>query len=139
MWARAIESCLKSLVHAFCVHDHHDEKELESIFAAVVPPGRKPPTITNQFAVRLEDRIESLHYSRPMLGAGCSLGVEPFQVFMGTGLWGCGTVGQTSRCFIVCSSPHSHVVCPSLLNPHFCIRAIPCNYGHDTKKLIFLC
>ena len=23
---------------------------------------------------------------------------------------------------MVCSSPHSHVVCPSLLNPHFCIR-----------------
>ena len=25
-------------------------------------------------------------------------------------------------CFMVCSSPHSHVVCPSSLNPHFCIR-----------------
>ena len=23
VWARAIESCLKSLVHAFCVHDHY--------------------------------------------------------------------------------------------------------------------
>ena len=23
---------------------------------------------------------------------------------------------------MVCSSPHSHVVCPSSLNPHFCIR-----------------
>ena len=31
-------------------------------------------------------------------------------------------MGQTSRCFIVCSSPHSHIVCPSSLNPHFCIR-----------------
>ena len=30
--------------------------------------------------------------------------------------------GQNSRCFMVCSSPHSHVVCPSSLNPHFCIR-----------------
>ena len=30
--------------------------------------------------------------------------------------------GQTSRCFMVCSSPHSYVVCPSSLNPHFCIR-----------------
>ena len=30
--------------------------------------------------------IESLHYSRPMLGAGSSLGVELFQVFMGTAL-----------------------------------------------------
>ena len=35
---------------------------------------------------------------------------------------GCGRMGQTSRCFMVCSSPHSHVVCPSSLNPHFCIR-----------------
>ena len=23
---------------------------------------------------------------------------------------------------MVCSSPHSHIVCPSSLNPHFCIR-----------------
>ena len=35
---------------------------------------------------------------------------------------GCGRMGQTSRCFMVCSSPHSHVVCPSSLNPRFCIR-----------------
>ena len=34
---------------------------------------------------------------------------------------GCGRMGQTSRCFMVCSFPHSHVVCPSSLNPHFCI------------------
>ena len=38
---------------------------------------------------------------------------------------GCGRMGQTSRCFMVCSSPHSHVVCPSSLNPHFCIRGLP--------------
>ena len=31
-------------------------------------------------------------------------------------------MGQTIRCFIVCASPHLHVVCPSSLNPHFCIR-----------------
>ena len=30
---------------------------------------------------------------------------------------GCG-----SMCFMGCSSPHWHVVCPSSLNPHFCIR-----------------
>ena len=34
--------------------------------------------------------LESLHYSRPMLGAGSSSGVE---LFKGTGLW------QTNRCF----------------------------------------
>ena len=32
-----------------------------------------------------------------------------------------GRMGQTSKCVIVCSSPHSHVVCPSSLNSHFCI------------------
>ena len=31
--------------------------------------------------------IESLHDSRPMLGAGSSSGVELCQVFVGTGLW----------------------------------------------------
>ena len=31
--------------------------------------------------------FESLHDSRPMLGAGSSSGVELFQVFMGTRLW----------------------------------------------------
>ena len=55
-------------------------------------------------------RLESLHDSRPVLGTVSSSGVELFQVFMGHG---CGRMGQTSRCFIVCSSPHSHVVCPS--------------------------
>ena len=33
-------------------------------------------------------------------------------------------MSQTSRCFIVCSSPHSHAVCPFSFNPHFCIRAL---------------
>ena len=35
---------------------------------------------------------------------------------------GCGRMGQTSRCFIVCSFPHSPVVCSSSLYPHFCTR-----------------
>ena len=34
--------------------------------------------------------LESLLYSRPILGAGPSLGVELFQVFMRTGLWQVG-------------------------------------------------
>ena len=44
---------------------------------------------------------------------------------------GCDRMGQTSGRFIVCSSPHSHVVCPSSLNLHFCIRDLhspsPCS------------
>ena len=64
--------------------------------------------------------IESLHDSRPLLGAGSCARVE----LSSRSSWvhGCGSMGQTSRCFIVCSSPHSHVVCPSSLNPRFCIR-----------------
>ena len=64
--------------------------------------------------------FESLHDSRPMLSAGSCSRVE----LSSRSSWvhGCGSMGQTSRCFVVCSSPHSHVVCPSSLNPRFCIR-----------------
>ena len=63
--------------------------------------------------------LESLHDSRPMLGAGSSSGLNSSS---SSWVQGCGRMGQTSRCFMICSSPHSHVVCPSSLNPHFCIR-----------------
>ena len=42
--------------------------------------------------------------------------------FRSSWVQGCGRMGQTCRCFIVCSSPHLHIVCPSSLNPHFCTR-----------------
>ncbi len=63
--------------------------------------------------------LESLRYSRPMLDVGSSSGMNPSR---STWVQGCGRMGQISMCFIVCSSPHSHAVCPSSLNPHFCIR-----------------
>ena len=63
--------------------------------------------------------FESLHDSRPMLGAGSSSGLTSSR---SSWVQGCGRIGHTSKCFIVCSSPHSHVVCPSSLNNHFCIR-----------------
>ena len=53
-----------------------------------------------------------------MLGAGSSSGLNSYRSSL---VQGCGRMGQTSRCFMVCSSPHSQVVCSSL-NPHFCIR-----------------
>ena len=37
---------------------------------------------------------------------------------------GCSRMGQTSRCFSVSSSPHSHAACPSSLYPHVCIKAL---------------
>ena len=54
-----------------------------------------------------------------LLGAGSSSGLKSAR---SSSVQGCGRMGQTSRCFMVCSSPHSHVGCPSSLNRHFCIR-----------------
>ena len=63
----------------------------------------------------------SSHYTTP---AQCWVQDLARVLYSSRSSWeqGCGGMGQTSRCFIVCSSPHSHVVCPSSLNPHFCIR-----------------
>ena len=62
---------------------------------------------------------ESLHDSRPMLGAGSCSGLNSSR---SSWVHGCGRMGQTSRCFMVCSSSHPYVVCPSSSNPHFCKR-----------------
>ena len=59
--------------------------------------------------------LESLHYFRPMLGAGSSSGMNSSR---SSWVRGCGRMGQTSMCFIVCSSPHSHAV------HHFTISAL---------------
>ena len=63
--------------------------------------------------------FESLHDSRPMLGAGSSSGVELFQVFMGTRLWQDGADQQVfhglfiptfARCLsILVESPFLHL------------------------------
>ena len=45
--------------------------------------------------------LESLHYSRPMLGAGSSSGVELFQVFMGTRLWQARADQQVFHCLFI--------------------------------------
>ena len=66
--------------------------------------------------------LESLHDSRPMLGAGSCSRVELSS--RSSRVHGCGRMGQTNRCFIVCSSPHSYAVCPSSLYPHFCVMAL---------------
>jgi len=54
-WALAVESCLRSLMHAFCVHDHHDEKELEKILKSVCFTGRVPVIITCPFQNKVYD------------------------------------------------------------------------------------
>ena len=48
--------------------------------------------------------LESLHYSRPRLDAGSSSGIyiyEPFQVFMGTGLWQDGADYHVFHCMFI--------------------------------------
>ena len=45
--------------------------------------------------------LESLHDSRPMVGAGSSSVAELFQVFMGTGLWKDAADQQVFRCLFI--------------------------------------
>ena len=61
--------------------------------------------------------FESPHDSRPMQDLARGLNSS-----RSSWVHGCGRIGQISRCFMVCSSPHLHVVRPSSLNLHFCIR-----------------
>ncbi|CAI9728495.1 maintenance of chromosomes 6-like isoform X2 [Octopus vulgaris] len=54
-WALAIEVCLKSLITAFCVHDHDDCSQLEKIFREVSPKSKPPSFIISQFQSHLYD------------------------------------------------------------------------------------
>ena len=45
--------------------------------------------------------LDSLHDSRPMLGAGSSSGVKLFQVLMGTGLWQDGADQHVFHCLFI--------------------------------------
>ncbi|XP_044146131.1 structural maintenance of chromosomes protein 6 [Bufo gargarizans] len=47
--ALAVESCLKSLLHAFCCDNHQDERMLQSIMSKVCPHGQRPQIIVNEF------------------------------------------------------------------------------------------
>ncbi|XP_078678756.1 structural maintenance of chromosomes protein 6-like [Branchiostoma floridae x Branchiostoma belcheri] len=53
--ALAVESCLKTLMFAFCANDHHDEKVLERIMRGVCPDGKRPPIIISRFHERPYD------------------------------------------------------------------------------------
>lgn len=58
-WAKAVEVCLGGLLHAFCVHNHHDERELEKIMCQVVPQNaRKPTVITSAHQVGFDQVIK---------------------------------------------------------------------------------
>ena len=46
-----MEGCLRSLIHCFVCHDHHDEKLLEQIFQQELGNRRRPAIITCPFRV----------------------------------------------------------------------------------------
>ena len=56
-----MEVCIGGLLHAFCVTDHHDERELEKIMSGVIPSNsRKPAIITSRFEVCVQKNQENM-------------------------------------------------------------------------------
>ncbi|NXY84808.1 SMC6 protein, partial [Alcedo cyanopectus] len=51
----AIESCLKSLVQAFCCDNHSDEKTLQQLMSKYYPRGFRPQIIVNKFQNKVYD------------------------------------------------------------------------------------
>lgn len=51
----AIESCLKSLVQAFCCDNHSDEGVLQQLMANHYPRGLRPSIIVNKFQDKVYD------------------------------------------------------------------------------------
>ncbi|XP_023662740.2 structural maintenance of chromosomes protein 6 isoform X1 [Paramormyrops kingsleyae] len=48
--AMAVESCLKTLMTAFCCDNYKDEKVLQSLMSRHFPQGRRPPIIVSEFS-----------------------------------------------------------------------------------------
>ncbi|XP_074009790.1 structural maintenance of chromosomes protein 6 [Numenius arquata] len=51
----AIESCLKSLVQAFCCDNHSDERALQLLMSKYYPHGFRPQIIVNKFQSKVYD------------------------------------------------------------------------------------
>ncbi|NXC95862.1 SMC6 protein, partial [Certhia familiaris] len=51
----AIESCLKSLLQAFCCDNHSDERTLQLLMSKYYPHGHRPQIIVNKFQNRIYD------------------------------------------------------------------------------------
>ncbi|KAK2520159.1 Smc6 [Columba livia] len=51
----AVESCLKSLVQAFCCDNHSDERTLQKLMAEYYPHGHRPQIIVNKFQNEIYD------------------------------------------------------------------------------------
>ncbi|XP_056420218.1 structural maintenance of chromosomes protein 6 [Hyla sarda] len=65
--ALAVESCLKSLVLAFCCDNHQDERTLQSLMVKVFPHGQRPQIIVTQFRNEMYNvsRREVIHPKYP--------------------------------------------------------------------------
>ncbi|KFQ40091.1 Structural maintenance of chromosomes protein 6, partial [Mesitornis unicolor] len=51
----AVESCLKSLVQAFCCDNHSDERALQQLMSKYYPRGFRPQIIVNKFQNKVYD------------------------------------------------------------------------------------
>ncbi|NXE34127.1 SMC6 protein, partial [Ptilorrhoa leucosticta] len=51
----AIESCLKSLLQAFCCDNHSDERTLQFMMSKYFAPGHRPQIIVNKFQNKIYD------------------------------------------------------------------------------------
>ncbi|NXO49385.1 SMC6 protein, partial [Aramus guarauna] len=59
----AIESCLKSLVQAFCCDNHSDERTLQLLMSKYYPHGFRPQIIVNKFQDKVYDvRHRGVHH-----------------------------------------------------------------------------
>ncbi|NXL61547.1 SMC6 protein, partial [Chordeiles acutipennis] len=59
----AVESCLKSLVHAFCCDNHSDERNLQLLMSKYFPHGLRPQIIVNKFQNTVYDvRHRAVHH-----------------------------------------------------------------------------
>ncbi|KFQ68160.1 Structural maintenance of chromosomes protein 6, partial [Phaethon lepturus] len=59
----AIESCLKSLVQAFCCDNHSDERTLQLLMSKYYPHGYRPQIIVNKFQDTIYDvRHRGVHH-----------------------------------------------------------------------------
>ncbi|NXN74821.1 SMC6 protein, partial [Himantopus himantopus] len=59
----AIESCLKSLVQAFCCDNHSDERTLQLLMSKYYPQGFRPQIIVNKFQNKVYDvRHRAVHH-----------------------------------------------------------------------------
>ncbi|NXH14626.1 SMC6 protein, partial [Bucco capensis] len=59
----AVESCLKSLVQAFCCDNHSDERTLQQLMSKYYPRGFRPQIIVNKFQNEVYDvRHRGVHH-----------------------------------------------------------------------------